>query len=54
MAPSHLGPRRALPLHMSRRYRPIPYKRTGDAYPAHLHRNNFELSNVWGKHRRGA
>ena len=36
-------------LHKGRRYRLIFDNHTDDAHPVHLHRNSFELTNVWGK-----
>lgn len=36
-------------LHKGRRYRLVLDNRTDDAHPVHLHRNSFELTNVWGK-----
>jgi FtsP/CotA-like multicopper oxidase with cupredoxin domain len=36
-------------LHKGRRYRLIFDNQTDDAHPVHLHRNSFELTNVWGK-----
>lgn len=37
------------PLQKDRRYRLIFDNHTDDAHPVHLHRNSFELTNVWGK-----
>ncbi len=36
-------------LHKGRRYRLVFDNQTDDAHPVHLHRNSFELTNVWGK-----
>ena len=36
-------------LHKVRRYRLIFDNQTDDAHPVHLHRNSFELTNVWGE-----
>ncbi|HUO30104.1 MAG TPA: multicopper oxidase domain-containing protein [Bryobacteraceae bacterium] len=36
-------------LHKGRRYRLIFDNQTDDAHPVHLHRNSFELTNVYGK-----
>jgi len=36
-------------LHRGRRYRLIFDNQTDDAHPVHLHRNSFELVDVWGK-----
>jgi len=36
-------------LQKGRRYRLIFDNQTDDAHPVHLHRNSFELTNVWGK-----
>jgi FtsP/CotA-like multicopper oxidase with cupredoxin domain len=36
-------------LHKGRRYRLTFDNQTDDAHPVHLHRNSFELTNVWGK-----
>jgi FtsP/CotA-like multicopper oxidase with cupredoxin domain len=36
-------------LHKGRRYRIIFDNQTDDAHPVHLHRNSFELTNVYGK-----
>ena len=36
-------------LHKGRRYRLVFDNRTDDAHPVHLHRNSFELTNVYGK-----
>ena len=36
-------------LHKGRRYRLVFDNRTDDAHPVHLHRNGFELTNVYGK-----
>ncbi len=36
-------------LHRGRRYRLIFDNQTDDAHPVHLHRNSFELTNVYGK-----
>ena len=36
-------------LHQGRRYRLIFDNQTDDAHPVHLHRNSFELTNVWGR-----
>ena len=36
-------------LHKGRRYRLVFDNRTDDAHPIHLHRNSFELTNVYGK-----
>jgi FtsP/CotA-like multicopper oxidase with cupredoxin domain len=36
-------------LHKGRRYRLIFDDQTDDAHPVHLHRNSFELVNVYGK-----
>jgi len=36
-------------LHKGQRYRLIFDNQTDDAHPVHLHRNSFELTNVWGK-----
>ena len=36
-------------LNKGRRYRLILDNQTDDAHPVHLHRNSFELTNVWGK-----
>jgi len=36
-------------LHKGRRYRLVFDNQTDDAHPVHLHRNSFELTNVYGK-----
>jgi len=36
-------------LHRGRRYRLVFDNHTDDAHPVHLHRNSFELVDVWGK-----
>ena len=36
-------------LHKGRRFRLVFDNRTDDAHPVHLHRNSFELTNVYGK-----
>jgi len=36
-------------LHKGRRYRLVFDNQTDDAHPVHLHRNSFELTDVWGK-----
>jgi len=36
-------------LHKGRRYRLVFDNQTDDAHPVHLHRNSFELIDVWGK-----
>jgi FtsP/CotA-like multicopper oxidase with cupredoxin domain len=36
-------------LHRGRRYRLVFDNQTDDAHPVHLHRNSFELVDVWGK-----
>jgi FtsP/CotA-like multicopper oxidase with cupredoxin domain len=36
-------------LHKGRRYRLVFDNQTDDAHPVHLHRNTFELTNVYGK-----
>jgi FtsP/CotA-like multicopper oxidase with cupredoxin domain len=36
-------------LHKGRRYRLVFDNHTDDAHPVHLHRNSFELTNVYGK-----
>jgi FtsP/CotA-like multicopper oxidase with cupredoxin domain len=36
-------------LHKGRRYRLAFDNQTDDAHPVHLHRNSFELTDVWGK-----
>ena len=41
------------PLHKGRHYRLIFDNQTDDAHPVHLHRNSFELTNVWGKRTAG-
>jgi FtsP/CotA-like multicopper oxidase with cupredoxin domain len=40
-------------LHKGRHYRLIFDNQTDDAHPVHLHRNSFELTNVWGKRTAG-
>jgi FtsP/CotA-like multicopper oxidase with cupredoxin domain len=37
------------PLNKGRRYRLVFDNQTDDAHPVHLHRNSFELANVYGK-----
>jgi FtsP/CotA-like multicopper oxidase with cupredoxin domain len=36
-------------LHKGKRYRLVFDNQTDDAHPVHLHRNSFELTNVYGK-----